>query len=133
MEKLPPQLWCYFSPKLGQKFPRPAMPIIPIYKCSKCNRNTNHKPKYSLSLKMCLQTNKEIDLMCVGQIRPTTCRTPPFKNDKDKRHKKPQYVVSYLRNVLTTLKKNWVKHSRKGRRSDVRIRDQKGPIAFLRT
>ena len=87
----------------------------------------------SLSLKMCLQTNKEIDLMCVGQIRPTTCRTPPFKNDKDKRHKKPQYVVSYLRNVLTTLKKNWVKHSRKGRRSDVRIRDQKGPIAFLRT
>ena len=37
---------------------------------------------------MCLQTNKEIDLMCVEQIRPTTCRTPPFKNDKDKRHKK---------------------------------------------
>ena len=28
--------------------------------------------------------------MCVmGQIRPTTYCTPPFKNDKDKRHKKP--------------------------------------------
>ena len=140
MEKLPPQLWCYFSPKLGQKFPRPAMPIIPIYTCSKLNLGIYEKYKsqfqiharYILSLKMCLQTNKEIDLMCVGQIPPTACHTPPFKNDKDKRHKKPQYVVSYLRNVLTTLKKNWVKHSRRGRRT-VRIRDQKGPIAFLRT
>ena len=31
--------------------------------------------------------------MCVGQIRPTTCRTPPFKNDKDKRHKKTHSVL----------------------------------------
>ena len=63
MEKLPPQLWCFFSPKLGQKFPRPAMLIILIYKWSKLNKNTNHNPQYihDKSILENVLTNKQRD------------------------------------------------------------------------
>ena len=126
MDKLPPQLWCYFSPKLGQKFPRPAMPIIPIYKCSKCNRNTNHKPKYihgTVYPWKCANKQTKRLIWCVWDKSVLLLAARPLlRMIKIKDTKNPQYVVSYLRNVLTTLKKNWVKHSRRGME-----RKNKGP------